>query len=490
MKVFAHGQGDGAKAVNYVIDPKRKGREESPPEVLRGDPEIVRKVIGSTDRKWKYTSGVLSWAPEDKVSPETEKKVMDDFEKTAFAGMEPDQYSVLWVRHSHAGHHEMHFIIPRTELTQDKALNACPPGWQKQYDVWRDLWNERMEWARPDDPKRARVAHPGKEIQFDSKNKRSELKQQITDYLAQGISKGVYQNRDDLIEGMEKAGFSIPRKGKNYITLESSQDGQRIRMKGGIYAASWRADKQIERAGELTVAGNGASRAERISRLERELEEVRSSRAEYNQKRYGRTTAKIEKEAVRNFGLSLEAKFTGKFPIRFAASHSVGLHNRILRMENQGEPRGINNDQHTNRKPEEEHKQIYNMEDQCTPEQESKISGISQGYEAGSNSNKQRSASRFIAEVDYERVESELIGGPSENREGAGAKTRTARSDDSRAGAQNYRAGRRGARLQGLTERLGKSLERAGAVVGAFSRLVRRGRMGIRIKTQGVSGRG
>ncbi len=470
MKVFAHGQGDGAKAVNYVIDPKRKGREESPPEVLRGDPEIVRMVIGSTDRKWKYTSGVLSWAPEDQVSPETEKKIMEDFEKTAFAGMEPDQYSVLWVRHSHAGHHEMHFIIPRTELTQDKAMNACPPGWQKQYDVWRDLWNERMEWARPDDPKRARVAQPGKEIQFDSKNKRAELKQQITDYLAQGISKGVYQNRDDLIEGLENVGFSIPRKGKNYITLESSQDGQRIRMKGGIYAASWRADKQIERAGELTVAGNGASRAGRISRLERELEEVRRSRAEYNQKRYGRSTAKIEKEAVRNFGLSLEAKFTGKFPIRFAASHSVGLHNRILRLENQGESRGLSNNQHTNSKPEEEYKQNYRMEDQRISDRESKISGFPQGNEAGNSPDKQRPASRFIKEVDYERVKSELIGGPSQNREGAKPKVK-------RTGRENCRADKGGSRLPGLAERLGKSLERVGAVVGAFGRLVGRAKM-------------
>lgn len=478
MKVFAHGQGDGAKAVNYVIDPKRKGREESPPEVLRGDPEIVRKVIGSTDRKWKYTSGVLSWAPEDKVSPETEKKVMEDFEKTAFAGMEPDQYSVLWVRHSHAGHHEMHFIIPRTELTQDKAMNPCPPGWQKQYDVWRDLWNERKDWARPDDPKRARIVQPGKAIQF-SNNSKAELKDQITNYLALGISKGVYQTRDDLIEGLKNTGFSIPRKGKNYITLESPQDGQRIRMKGGIYAASWRADKQIERAGELTVAGNGASRTERISRLERKLEEVRRNRAEYNKRRYGRTTAKVEKEAVRNFGLSLEAKFAGKFPIRFTASHSVGLHNRILRMENQSESCGINKNQYTNSKSEEEYKQIFSMEDQRTPDRESKISGLPQGIEAGNNPDKQRPASRFIKEVDYERVESELIGGPSQNR-------KRAKPQVKRAGRENCRIDKGGPRLPGLAERLGKSLERVGAVVGAFGRLVEKSRQ--RLKSKGVVG--
>lgn len=54
---------------------------------------------------------------------------MDDFEKLAFAGMQPDQYNILWVRHSHANHHELHFVIPRVELSTGKAFNAFPPGW-------------------------------------------------------------------------------------------------------------------------------------------------------------------------------------------------------------------------------------------------------------------------------------------------------------------------------------------------------------------------
>jgi hypothetical protein len=41
---------------------------------------------------------------------------MDAFERVAFAGLEPDRYSILWVRHRHAGHHELHFVTPRVEL--------------------------------------------------------------------------------------------------------------------------------------------------------------------------------------------------------------------------------------------------------------------------------------------------------------------------------------------------------------------------------------
>lgn len=51
---------------------------------------------------------------------EEEAELMADFESVAFAGLEPDQYSILWVRHPHAGHHELHFIVPRIELGTDK----------------------------------------------------------------------------------------------------------------------------------------------------------------------------------------------------------------------------------------------------------------------------------------------------------------------------------------------------------------------------------
>ena len=53
---------------------------------------------------------------------------MDGFERVAFAGLEPDRYSILWVRHQHAGHHELHFVTPRMELVSGKSLNIHPPG--------------------------------------------------------------------------------------------------------------------------------------------------------------------------------------------------------------------------------------------------------------------------------------------------------------------------------------------------------------------------
>ena len=160
MKVFPHGQGAGEGPTNYLVREDYPGRDAHLPDVLRGDPEVTRALIDSLDTAWRFTAGALSWHPDDTVTTEQEQRVMDDFEALAFAGLEADQRNIFWVRHVHAGHHELHFVIPRVELSSGKAFNPCPPGWQKHFDLFRDLHNHREGWARPDDPARTRMFTP------------------------------------------------------------------------------------------------------------------------------------------------------------------------------------------------------------------------------------------------------------------------------------------------------------------------------------------
>jgi hypothetical protein len=60
MKVFPHGKGSGDMPTNYLTRPDYPGRDEQPPEVLRGDPDVTRELINSLDTKWTFTAGVLS----------------------------------------------------------------------------------------------------------------------------------------------------------------------------------------------------------------------------------------------------------------------------------------------------------------------------------------------------------------------------------------------------------------------------------------------
>ena len=309
MKVFKHGIGRGEKVIGYVTNSKVEKRKHNPPKILRGDPEQVKKLIDTTSRKWRYTSGVLSWAPEDKVTPEQEQKLMDSFERHAFAGLEPDQYSILWVRHSHAGHHELHFVIPRTELRTDKALNPCPPGWDKQYNPWCELWNRKNNWARPDELKRARIVSPGASINSYQNSTASEIRTSVTQSILQGVEAGLIKDRADIVSTLEKVGFSVPRQGKNYITIEipsedsdTSQKKQRIRLKGTLYAESWSAAQQISELSQSPQRANGSRDAaverdnrEHIIKLEQRVATIREKRAAFHAARFANSDSRVQR---------------------------------------------------------------------------------------------------------------------------------------------------------------------------------------------------
>ena len=249
MKVFPHGTGEGDKPSRYLVRPDYPGRDTAPPQVLRGDPVMTRALIDSIERRWKFTSGVLSWHPDEKISEAQEEEVMDAFERVAFAGLDADQRNILWVRHTHAGHHELHFLIPRLELSSGKDFNACPPGWQKDFDVFRDLFNWREGWARPDDPARARdelpkkanlfkarMARWGKEIRESDRDRAKEV---IHAFLKEKVTQGLVRNREDILSALKEQGLSINREGRDYISVIAPNSGMKMRFRGGFYARGW-----------------------------------------------------------------------------------------------------------------------------------------------------------------------------------------------------------------------------------------------------------
>lgn len=302
MKVFPHGMGYGDKPTKYLVRRDYPGRDTAPPHVLRGDIALTRALIDSIDRRWKFTAGVLSWHPDDKVSEEKEAEVMDAFEEVAFAGLEPDQRNILWVRHTHAGHHELHFVIPRMELSSGNDFNACPPGWQKDFDVFRDLFNWKENWARPDDPARAREELPKKADLFKARmarwgkeireSERDKIKDEIHARLKKLISEGKITDRTAGIEAMKDMGLSINRAGKDYVSVKLPESGMKLRFRGGIYSESW---KPAEKTSIDESEEDQKQKAKlRIERLEQDYERVIAKRAACNNKRYPLRWMKIE----------------------------------------------------------------------------------------------------------------------------------------------------------------------------------------------------
>ncbi|WP_164561360.1 relaxase/mobilization nuclease domain-containing protein [Desulfovibrio sp. MES5] len=310
MKVFPHGQGAGEGPTNYLVREDYPGRDAHLPDVLRGDPEVTRSLIDSLDTKWRFTAGALSWHPDDTVTPEQEQRVMDDFEALAFAGLEAGQRNILWVRHVHAGHHELHFVIPRVELASGKAFNPCPPGWQKHFDLFRDLHNHREGWARPDDPARTRMYTPahadlhrarllrwGKTPTPDD---RATAKEAIHEYVQAKVEQGQASNRAEVFMALQEAGLEINRAGKDYITVKDPDSGEKLRLKGGMYAEHWDFSQFVGRTsegqGRTGAAGDGEPDPATVQRLERELAAVIAKRAEYNRGRYPRPAWEFGKQ--------------------------------------------------------------------------------------------------------------------------------------------------------------------------------------------------
>ena len=321
VKFFARGVGKGSGPVEYITrrtSPNTGQLREPAPEVIRGNPELTTQLIDGLDFQYKYNSGVLSFAIEDAPTEIEQQAIIDSFEEYAFAGITPDCYNTLWVRHTHTGSDrvELHFVTPKVELDSGKSLNIAPPGWHGYFKPWQTYWNIKEDWARPDDLARKRIYSPGYQALIDAENQRAGIvtapnpKQQLTDYITQRIEARLITNRDDIINSFTELGLEIPRQSKNYITVLDPETKNRYRLKGGIYEASWRLGGQSQeedRSREQTPSFDSRARtsgttATANSTKERELEklqarirEMAQSRADYHRSRYGVEPPNLQK---------------------------------------------------------------------------------------------------------------------------------------------------------------------------------------------------
>ena len=145
VKFFRHGKGSGAGPLNYLLGSNRQ-REDA--RVLYGDPVMTEQLINATPFKQKYKSGVLSFTEQaDQFTDKQKMDIMQRFEETLFAGLEPDQYDILWIEHSdkdkepntdnngkviegseQSGRLELNFVIPCQELRSGKSLQPFFAG--------------------------------------------------------------------------------------------------------------------------------------------------------------------------------------------------------------------------------------------------------------------------------------------------------------------------------------------------------------------------
>ena len=91
IKFLARGTGSARAAADYLLGARdATGQLREGVEILQGDPHQVGAVADALAFEHKYTSGVIARAPDDTPTDAQIGAVIDAFEQTAWAGLEPD----------------------------------------------------------------------------------------------------------------------------------------------------------------------------------------------------------------------------------------------------------------------------------------------------------------------------------------------------------------------------------------------------------------
>jgi len=308
MIKFHKASSSGGSAADYLEDVKdHQGRPREKVEVLRGDPYRVGQIADSLDFRHRLTAGVIAWAPKDNPTPEQIDEVLDNFEHLAWAGLDPERNAWCAVRHDEPkGGIHVHIMTARVDLQTGKSLNIAPPGWQRDFDPLRDMFNSKYGWARPDDPARSSNVHIES---YEKKIKAEAVKsgeppatldiESLTDYLIEHIRMGHINNRTDIKAALENLdGVTVTRAGRNYISVKLPGTDKATRLRGEIYDEQFNGD--VYRQAKATAGRTGTRTPEThpadfAAAQDRYHAAVRR-RGEFNRKKYGEHQTLADKE--------------------------------------------------------------------------------------------------------------------------------------------------------------------------------------------------
>ncbi|WP_179995767.1 MULTISPECIES: hypothetical protein [unclassified Acinetobacter] len=333
IKFTKHGKGCPRKAVGYLLAEKdAKGDLRPDIQTLRGDAQTFVAITESLDFDYRYSSAVIAWSKQDNPTDAQIQETLDQFEKHAFADLDPTRYHMNAVLHvAQDGSKHVHVLVPRVDLGTGKSLNIAPPGHEKYFDKLRDYLNEKHCWSKPDDLAilKADVQLPHHthsqrlaaiEINFAGKTK-PEKKELLNKIVAQRINAGVIQDRNDVVQTLAEYGI-ITRNAKDTISVKLHGDKTAVKLGGEFYKDGFNVTAYAENRARAE-ADQSASRAnevdaKRVNELYNKLQRATESRARFFADKYQvpieiyrqRNTAELselDQQRTRAKGISAEA---------------------------------------------------------------------------------------------------------------------------------------------------------------------------------------
>lgn len=289
VKFHRRGVGRGSGAPEYLLG--RDGMREDA-TLLRGDPQEIQDLCDSSPYEKKYTSGVLSFEEDD--IPESEKRaLMDSFESTLMAGLDKDQYSVLWVEHQDKGRLELNFVIPNVELTTGKRLQPYYDRADRPLvDAWKECANHRYQFSDPNDPEKNRFLVTPRNLP----QKKQEAAEALNQFVATGVEAGFIKDRKDIVNALQEQGFTVERQTASSISIADPDGGRNIRLKGSLYGQDFSVGASPEQEYRSVKENYQRQRGAEYERNRRNLEDRIARKEEYHQARYSRGTESIRPE--------------------------------------------------------------------------------------------------------------------------------------------------------------------------------------------------
>ena len=168
VRFFSHGKvkkgeltrtGGGGAVLHYLLfDKNDKTKLRDGARLIYGNDVDTTEVINGIKNSKIYTSGVLSFAPEEVITESQKIEIIESFEQNLFPGMTAGEYLGYWVEHKDKDRQELHFVFADIHLPTSKALPVFYHGKDlKLVDSWKDLVNIDYGLEDPNDPKRQRA---------------------------------------------------------------------------------------------------------------------------------------------------------------------------------------------------------------------------------------------------------------------------------------------------------------------------------------------
>ena len=261
VRFFEHGKvkkgeltrtGGGGAVRNYLLfDKDNRSKPRDGARLIYGNDSDTTEVINGIKNSKIYTSGVLSFAPEESITDAQKIEIIESFERNLFPGLMKGEYSGYWVEHQDKDRQELHFVFADIHLPSGKALPVYYIG--KDFDLvdsWKDLINIDYGLEDPNDPKRKR-AYRLKGYEYAQKKQQEKDKlagkaikdekvfdeEKIGEWLIEEIADDEsIQTQADVIRVIAEA-FEITRVAKDgkSISIKNPVGGRNIKLKGMMY---------------------------------------------------------------------------------------------------------------------------------------------------------------------------------------------------------------------------------------------------------------